>query len=38
MYAEQSGQDFGGGAGVVTTSTTPPQHSEPGQKTRKQAS
>ncbi len=38
MYAEQSGQDFGGGAGVVTTSTTPPQHSEPGQKTQRQAS
>jgi hypothetical protein len=38
MYAEQSGQDFGGGAGVVTTSTTPPQPSEPGQKTQRQAS
>ena len=37
MYAEQSGQDFGG-AGVVTTSTTPPQPSEPGQKTQRQAS
>ena len=38
MYSEQSGQDFGGGAGVVTTSITPPQPSELGQRTRRQES
>jgi DNA-cytosine methyltransferase len=33
MYSEQSGQDFGGGAGVIATgSTTPPPPSEPGEK------
>ncbi len=33
MYSEQSGQDFGGGAGVIATgSTTPPQPLEHGEK------
>jgi DNA (cytosine-5)-methyltransferase 1 len=33
MYSEQSGQDFGGGAGVIATgSTTPPPLSERGEK------
>jgi hypothetical protein len=33
MYSEQSGQDFGGGAGVIATgSTTPPPPSEHGEK------
>ena len=38
MYSEQSGQDFGGGAGVVTTSITLPQLSELGRKTQRKAS
>ena len=33
MYSEQSGQDMGGGAGVIATgSTTPPPRSEHGEK------
>ena len=33
MYSEQSGQDMGGGAGVIATgSTTPPPRSERGEK------
>ena len=33
MYSEQSGQDMGGGAGVIATeSITPPPRSERGEK------